>query len=84
MIFDVRMLRHTYRSEAETLMLEARECIEVETVQFTESQMALKTVIGHNVKLQTFIERKLQEMIPLEDEDSKNRSIIPAHQRIAS
>lgn len=66
-------------------MLEARECIEVETVQFTKRQMQLKTVIDHDAKLQTFMERKLQEMIPLEDdEDSKKRSIIPAQQRIAS
>ncbi len=74
-----------YRAEAETRMLEAKECIEVETAQFTKRQMQLKTVIDHDAKLQTFMERKLQEMIPLEDnEDSKNRSMIPAHQRIVS
>lgn len=58
-------------------MLEARESIDVETVQFTKRQMQLKTLIKHNAKLHTFMERKLQEIIPVEDnEDSKMRSII--------
>lgn len=62
-----------YRSEAENRMLEARESIDVETVQFTKRQMQLKTLIKHNAKLHTFMERKLQEIIPVEDnEDSKH------------
>ncbi|GLD69976.1 coiled-coil domain-containing protein 63-like protein [Lates japonicus] len=62
------------RSEAETRMLEATESIEVDTVHFAKRRMQLKTVIHHYGKLHTFMERKLQETIPLEeDEDSKRR-----------
>ncbi|XP_045911820.1 coiled-coil domain-containing protein 63-like [Micropterus dolomieu] len=69
------------RSEAENRMLEARESIDVETVQFTKRQMQLKTLIKHNAKLHTFMERKLQEIIPVEDdEDSKMRKKLQQYQ----
>lgn len=58
-------------------MLEMRECIKVETVNFTKRRMQLKTTIAHDAKRQTFMETKFQEIIPLEeDEDSKKRSMI--------
>lgn len=74
-------------------MLEARERVEVETVHFTKRQTQLRNLIDHDAKLHTFMQRKLQEVILLEDDDSsKNKSIIfhretckiPAHQKIAS
>lgn len=67
-----------HRSEAETLMLEVTEYTEVAMIQFTKRRMELKTVIHNFAKLRTFMDRKLQEIIPLEeDEDSKKRSMIP-------
>ncbi|XP_044037329.1 outer dynein arm-docking complex subunit 1-like [Siniperca chuatsi] len=67
-------LAFNQRLEAESRMLEAREQIEAERVQFNRRQMQLKTLINHNTKLHTFMETKLQEIIPLEDnEDSKKR-----------
>ncbi|KAK5872820.1 hypothetical protein PBY51_013482 [Eleginops maclovinus] len=62
------------RSEAESRMLEVSEWIEVETAQFTNRKMQLNRIIDHDVKLQTFMETKFQEVICLEEnEDSKNR-----------
>ncbi|XP_029288648.1 uncharacterized protein LOC115008901 [Cottoperca gobio] len=59
-------------SEAETRMQKLRECTQVETAQFTKRRMQLKMNIHHDVKLNTFMETKLKEIIPLEeDEDSK-------------
>ncbi|XP_039654819.1 coiled-coil domain-containing protein 63-like [Perca fluviatilis] len=67
-------LAFSQRSEDEIRMLEMRECIEVETVNFTNRRMKLKTIIAHDTKWQTFMETKFQEIIPLEeDEDSKKR-----------
>ncbi|XP_031132988.1 coiled-coil domain-containing protein 63-like [Sander lucioperca] len=67
-------LAFSQRSEAEIRMLEMRECIKVETVNFTKRRMQLKTTIAHDAKRQTFMETKFQEIIPLEeDEDSKKR-----------
>ncbi|XP_054472091.1 coiled-coil domain-containing protein 63-like [Anoplopoma fimbria] len=67
-------LAFNQRSEAETRMLEVKECIEVETAHFIRRRMQLKTLIAHDAKLQTFMETKLQEIFPLEeDEDSKKR-----------
>ncbi|KAI4826858.1 hypothetical protein KUCAC02_030288 [Chaenocephalus aceratus] len=62
------------RSEAEGRMLEVGEWIEVETAHFTKRRMQLKTIIDHDVKLQTFMETKFQEVICFEEnDDSKNR-----------
>ncbi|XP_051270778.1 coiled-coil domain-containing protein 63-like [Dicentrarchus labrax] len=63
------------RSEAESRTLEVRKCIEVESNHFIKRQMQLKIVIDHDAKLHSFMERKLQEIIPLEDdEDYKKKS----------
>lgn len=68
-----------FRSEAEGRMLEVGEWIEVETAHFTKRRMQLKTIIDHDVKLQTFMETKFQEVICFEEnDDSKNRSMILA------
>ncbi|XP_042350942.1 outer dynein arm-docking complex subunit 1-like [Plectropomus leopardus] len=62
------------RSEAKNRMLEVREGIKAETDEFIKKRMQLKTAIAHGAKLQTFMETKLKEIIPLEgDKDSKKR-----------
>lgn len=54
--------------------LEVRETIEME---IKRKMQQLKIVIVHDTKLNSFMEKKFQEIIPLkEDEDSKIRSII--------
>ncbi|XP_035518255.1 coiled-coil domain-containing protein 63-like [Morone saxatilis] len=70
-----RTLAFRQRSEAESRILEVRKCIEVESNHFIRRQMQLKIVIDHDAKLHSFMERKLQEIIPLEDdEDYKKKS----------
>ena len=54
--------------------LEVRESIEME---IKRKMQQLKIVIVHDTKLNSFMEKKFQEIIPLkEDEDSKIRSMI--------
>ncbi|XP_071351736.1 coiled-coil domain-containing protein 63-like [Trachinotus anak] len=62
------------RSEAETQMQKMRESMEEETLDFIKRRMELRTAIHHDAKLHTFMETKLQEIVPFEeDADSKKR-----------
>ncbi|XP_070708615.1 coiled-coil domain-containing protein 63-like [Pempheris klunzingeri] len=55
--------------EAKAQMQEVKERMQVETAQFTKRRMQLKTVIAHEAKRHSFMGRKLQEIILLEDNE---------------
>ncbi|XP_034389370.1 coiled-coil domain-containing protein 114-like [Cyclopterus lumpus] len=62
------------RSAAETRNLEMKKSIKMETAQFVRRRTQLKTLITHDATLQTFLETKLQQSLPLEKkEDSKEK-----------
>ncbi|XP_071376609.1 coiled-coil domain-containing protein 63-like [Centroberyx affinis] len=72
---------YNQRSEALTRMLEVRERSKTETAQFHMRMMKLKVDINHQVKLHNFMEKKLQDIVPVgEIEESKKRKAKTAQQ----
>ncbi|XP_017274404.1 60 kDa neurofilament protein-like [Kryptolebias marmoratus] len=53
-----------HRVKAETQMTQLKESLDEERSQFSKKKTQLHIDIEHEVKLQTFIEKKLQEIVP--------------------
>ncbi|KAM4573438.1 coiled-coil domain-containing protein 63-like [Odontesthes bonariensis] len=62
------------RSNDDTQMLEMKESLEEEMRQFSKKMKELRVVIEHDAKLQTFMEKKVQEIIlSVQEKDSKKK-----------